>query len=140
MRILVVDDDYATRLQLRTLLSQHGDCDTAPDGEIAFRMFLKGHSESMPYRLVTLDIEMPGEGGHQTLQRIRQWEDTHGIATRDCARILMCTVRGGSKDVFSSFREGCEGYLLKPVGSQNLAEALSELDLPPLQPPEPPPE
>ena len=80
MRVLVVDDDYVSRTKLKALLtSLGGDCDALPDGEMVIKMFEKAHEESVPYDLITMDVEMPGMSGQEVVQKIRESESSNGI-------------------------------------------------------------
>jgi len=130
MRILIVDDDFVSRTKLEALLSAYGDCDTAEDGHQALDMFEQAHDQSSHYDLITMDIDMPGISGHEVLSKIREWEDTHHVYKQgQSARILMSTSLQSRTDIMSSFREGCEGYLKKPVTPEKLAEALAAIDI-----------
>jgi CheY-like chemotaxis protein len=126
MRILVVDDDYVSRTKLKALLSEHGDCDAVPSGEIALSMFHAAHAEQVPYDLVTMDVNMPVMRGQEVVAHIRAREKENPSAPQ--AKILMITAVKGGQDVMSAFREGCEWYLVKPVTPENLSEALAKLD------------
>ncbi len=130
MRILIVDDDYVTRTQAKTLFSQYGDCDTAPDGEIALKLFERAHTEMVAYDLVALDVDMPEMDGKEVLKKIREWEFANNVheSGRE-AKVLMVSAMGDGRTIMSSFRQGCEGYLVKPVTPQRLTEALKEIGL-----------
>lgn len=130
MRILIVDDDYVTRTQLKALLGAYGDCDAAPNGDIAMRLFAAAHEETVPYDLVTMDIDMPDQKGQQVVAELRQWEQWHGLNVSSAqAKVLMVSALKDPKAIMSSFREGCEGYLTKPVTQESLAAALDKLGL-----------
>lgn len=130
MRILIVDDDYVSRTKLKALLSSYGDCDTAPSGKLAFEMFKAAYEEDLPYELITMDVDMPEERGQAIVKKIREWEAAEKIHLRGTeARILMVTVMSAAKEVVSSFRQGCEGYLVKPVTPDKLREALLQIGL-----------
>ena len=130
MRILIVDDDFVSRAKLQALLSQYGDCEVAEDGCQALDMFEQGHDQSANYDLITMDIDMPGMSGHEVLSRIREWEEAHYVYQQGhCAKVLMSTSLQSRTDIVSSFREGCEGYLKKPVTPEKLAEALAAIDI-----------
>lgn len=139
MRALIVDDDYVSRSKLKALLAPYADCDAAPDGPIALQLFQKAHEERCPYDLITLDIDMPGISGQETLQQIRQWEAEHKEAYRHYkeAKVLMVTVRDAPEDIVLSFRDGCEWYLIKPVNGEKLRNALQRLELLPSSNPQP---
>ncbi len=127
MRILVVDDEYVSRTKLKVLLQAYGDVDAAGSGEIALQMVARAREECVPYRLVTMDINMPDMNGQQAVRRIRELEGTEGPASK----ILMVTVTDDSKDIMASFREGAEWYLIKPVTPAKITEALEKLDISP---------
>jgi len=131
MRSLVVDDDLVSRTKLKMLLAPYGDSDGAADGELALKLFEKAHEEGAPYDLITMDINMPGMSGREALQQLREWEKSHDAhLSKAEAKVLMVTVMNTPKDIMSSFREGCEWYLVKPVTPENLKEALDKLELP----------
>jgi two-component system chemotaxis response regulator CheY len=131
MRVLIVDDDYVSRSKVKALLNSHADCDVAPDGDIALRMFVKAHEDLCPYDLITMDIDMPGMNGKEALQKIREWERIHkAYQTETVAKVLMVTVRKAPEDIVVSFREGCEWYLIKPVTPESLRNALARIDFP----------
>jgi len=130
MRALIVDDDYVSRSKLKALLAPYADCDAAPDGPIALQLFQKAHEERCPYDLITLDIDMPGMNGQETLQHIRNWEAEHkAYRNYKKAKVLMVTVRDAPEDIVLSFREGCEWYLIKPVNAEKLRNALQRVAL-----------
>ena len=130
MRILIVDDDFVSRTKLEALLCAYGDCDVAEDGQQALDMFEQAHDQSAGYDLITMDIDMPGMSGHEVLSRIREWEETHEVYKQgQSARVLMSTSLQSRTDIMSSFREGCEGYLKKPVTPEKLEEALAAIDI-----------
>jgi len=130
MRILIVDDDFVSRTKLDALLSEYGNCDVAEDGYQALAMFEQAHGQSAPYGLITMDIAMPGMSGHEVLCKIREWEEAHHIYKQGhTAKILMSTSLQNRTDIMSSFREGCEGYLRKPITPEKLSEALATIGI-----------
>ncbi|MFP4052524.1 MAG: response regulator [Phycisphaerae bacterium] len=128
MRILVVDDEYVSRTKLKALLSGHGDVDAVPDGETALRMFDRARQESVPYALVTMDVNMPDMNGQEVVRRMREIEQG-GDSSVSEAKILMVTVTSNSRDIMSSFREGAEWYIVKPVTPEKISEALEKIAL-----------
>lgn len=67
-RILVVDDDEATRkLFITALRNTEFKVDTAESGETALKM--KQHAD---YDLIFLDFKMPGINGAETLREMRK--------------------------------------------------------------------
>jgi two-component system, chemotaxis family, chemotaxis protein CheY len=129
MRILIVDDDYVSRSKLKAILGLQGDCDCAAGGEIALKMFAAADKELVPYGLVTVDIEMPEMNGQELVTQLRQWEEKHGVALTERAKILMVTIKKELRAVSTSYSEGCDGYLVKPVTPESVAQGLKEIGL-----------
>ena len=130
MRILIVDDDLVARTKLKTLLADCGQCDTAEDGDQAWEIFQKAHKTSEPYDLITMDIDMPGMNGHEVVAKIREWEKQNkAFETSIEAKVLMVTSMQSRTDAITSFREGCECFIRKPIKPDNLAEALEKLKI-----------
>ncbi len=130
MRILTVDDNYVNRVQIKTLLSEYGDVDAVPNGDIAFDIFVAAHNDGVPYSLITMDIDLGGADGREIVAKIRDWEAKMEVFKQDQeAKILMVTVKDSGDDVFSSFNKGCEGYLIKPVTPESLKEQLIKIGL-----------
>jgi putative two-component system response regulator len=66
-KILIVDDEFGPRESLRMILKTRYDCYTVDCGEDA----LKFLQDNPTIDLVTLDLNMPGMGGLETLIRIK---------------------------------------------------------------------
>jgi two-component system chemotaxis response regulator CheY len=129
MRSLVVDDDYISRLKLKNILAEYGDCDAVPTGTLALEMFEAAYKELVPYDLVSTDINMPGMGGLALIRKIRKIEMDYGTRLQNTVKILAVTVKQDSGTVLSSVKEGCEYYLVKPVTPENVSHAIEKLGL-----------
>ena len=129
MRILIVEDDLFGRILLRKLLSQRGDCDMAVNGKEAVDAFHMAWEEGKPYDLICLDILMPVMDGFEALKTIRGYEEERGIFGQQRVKVIMITGRDDSKSVLTSFREGCEGYVVKPVDRESLEKQMKEMGL-----------
>jgi len=79
MRILIAEDDYASRKFLYKFLSAYGECDITIDGIEAVDAFMLALDEGKPYDLVCLDIMMPKLDGTRALKAIRDVEKQRGI-------------------------------------------------------------
>ncbi|HNX20070.1 MAG TPA: response regulator [Acidobacteriota bacterium] len=129
MRILVVDDDFVGREKLKAILAPYGDVDAVPDGEIAVRMVETAHRDGAPYHLATMDVNLPGLSGAGAVAQIRVIEKAKGIAEGCGTKVLMISARADSGAVLSSFRFGCEGYLVKPATPDNVGAALEKMGI-----------
>lgn len=130
MKILVVEDDFVSRTKLHKILSFYGECHTAVNGEEAFAAFTSAHQDQDPYVLITMDIRLPDATGQDVVKQIRNWENEHQVPAQDGeATILMVTALEDSKSVLSSFKDGCEGYLIKPFDKKKIEKELKKLGL-----------
>ncbi len=74
MKILLAEDDFATRKFMASFLAKYGECDVTVDGMEAVDAFLMALEDKEPYDLVCLDIMMPVMDGYQALMGIRNLE------------------------------------------------------------------
>lgn len=125
MRILVIDDDFVSRAKLEALLGRYGAVDTAPDGPSAISLFEKAHAAGYPYFLITVDVEMPGMSGQEVVRWLRDWEQAARPSVHE-AKVLMVSIHD-DHNVWTSFREGCDGYLVKPIQPHDVDSSMSEL-------------
>ncbi len=103
--ILVVDDNEMNRDLLSRRLQRHGyDVVVAVDGQQALELLA-----ARSFVLILLDIEMPGLGGLEVLQIIRQ---THSAAELP---VIMVTARHESHDVVAALNAGANDYVTKPI-------------------------
>ena len=75
MKILIAEDDYASRNSIRNFLKQFGDCDITIDGMEASDAYLMALEDGNPYDLVCLDVMMPVMDGYQALESIDNIHD-----------------------------------------------------------------
>jgi len=127
MRFLIVDDDFVCRKLLHEVLSPHGHCDQAFDGEEAIDAVRLALEDGRPYDLIMLDIMMPKTDGHQALDKIRQMEFEHGIYGSDQVKVVMATALVDAKHCIQSFREGCESYVTKPLRPKQVIQQVRDL-------------
>ena len=129
MRILITEDDFASRRMMQRYLSDYGNCDIAVDGNEAVEAFILSLEQKEPYDLIFLDIMMPRMDGRKALQSIRKIEHEHGIHHLNFVKVIMTTACEDSKNIMGAFREGCEAYLIKPVNRKKVLKEMAKLGL-----------
>lgn len=129
MRILIAEDDFASRKFMLKFLSKYGECDVTVDGMEAVDAFLMAMDAEMPYDLVCLDIMMPVLDGYQALKAIRDIEKDRNIPEDDCAKIIMTTALNEGANVNKAFDLGCVAYAGKPIDQAKFENVLRKLDL-----------
>lgn len=114
IRVLLVDDQALFREGLDTLLSIHKDIHVigqAGNGQEAIDLALRLHPD-----VILMDIQMPILDGIGATRRLKQ-------VLPQC-RVIALTTFDDSETVFDALRAGAVGYLLKDVGSAQLAESI----------------
>lgn len=129
MKILIVEDDFASRKLLGEFLLPYGVCELAANGREGLEAYKSALSEEKPYDLVCLDIMMPEMNGHEVLAAIRDHEKSIGVGGRDSVKILMTTAVTDPKNILKAFNSQCEGYMLKPISRKKLVAQLEALGL-----------
>lgn len=115
-KLLLVDDHAVVRQGLRTLLEQAGYqiAAEAGSGEQAYAAWQQHRPD-----LVLLDLDMPGMGGLETLQRI--------LAQDATARILVFTMYDDTIHAARAIRAGARGYVVKSDDPDILLQAIQQI-------------
>ena len=129
MRILIAEDDFASRKVILKFLSVYGDCDVTVDGMEAIDAFMMALEEDEPYDLICLDIMMPIMDGYQALKNIRDSEREHNVPEDKKAKVIMTTALNEEKNVKKAFELGCTVYCGKPIDMEKLKSTLEAIGL-----------
>jgi two-component system, chemotaxis family, chemotaxis protein CheY len=127
MRILVVDDDFASRMFFKNAVSKYGICDTASDGLEAVKAFQAAYEEKDLYKIIFLDIMMPFLDGMGVLRLIREMEKQKKIDVNSWSKIIMTSALNDKKSLDNAFYLGCDAYLAKPIELQKVIETIEKL-------------
>jgi twitching motility two-component system response regulator PilG len=113
--VLVVDDSATVRAFMRSKLAPFRfDVDYAESGEMAIDM-----AQSKKYTCIFLDIMMPGIDGYEVCKRIKT-----SSATKESA-VVMLSSKSSAFDKFRGNWAGCDSYLSKPVGEDELLATIA---------------
>lgn len=115
--ILVVDDHFAVREGLRSILRREPDLSVtgeAANGVEAVEVFLR----TRPH-VVIMDLRMPVRGGVEATRLIREADPQ--------ARILVLSSFDGDEDIHAALTAGATGYLLKHSSGDQLVPAIRAL-------------
>ena len=114
LKTLIVDDEeefsktLAERFRLRGIPAK-----TAVDGESALNLIEEYHP-----KIVILDVMMPGMGGLEVLQRIKE---QHPLII-----VILLTGRGSTKDGIKGMQLGAADYLMKPIDIDELIQKIKD--------------
>ena len=112
MRILIIEDEPALRIQLAHRLEREGFLvDQASDGDEGLYLL-----REYPYDAALVDLGLPGTPGLEIVRRLR--------AAKDALPLLVLTARGRWQDKVEGLEAGADDYLAKPF---EIAELLARL-------------
>ena len=129
MRVLIAEDDLASRKYILKILEPFGECDVTVNGVEALDAFLLAIDELKPYDLICLDIMMPKADGMKVLKTIRQIEKKNGIKDSERIKIIMLTALNDTETIQDSYDLGCEAFVTKPVDAAGLIKIIKKLEL-----------
>lgn len=128
LKVLIVEDDFTSRLTLQGLLQAYGECHIAVNGKEAIQAFTAAKQSGKGYDLICMDINMPEMDGQTALKTIREIEAREGIFNT-CVRIFMTTTSVDMKTIVASFQAICDAYIVKPIDGNKLKAQLMSFDL-----------
>jgi DNA-binding NarL/FixJ family response regulator len=114
IRVLIADDQAVFRRGLYVILGLEDDIEVvaeADNGEGAVRQ-----AEELVPDVVLMDVRMPRVSGIEAAAQIR-------VAVPS-AKILMLTVSDEEDDLYEAIKSGANGYLLKEVSGEEVADAI----------------
>ena len=122
VRLLLVEDNSINReIEAELLKNQGYAVETACDGLSAYEMMKV--SEPGYYKLVLLDIEMPGMDGYETARAIRRLEDE----TLAKVPIVALSSDVWEEDRQKSLAAGMNAHFPKPVDIEALQELIGDI-------------
>jgi two-component system response regulator RpaA len=115
-RIVVVEDNYATRTMLEHTLELEGYDVVA----LADSSELESHLAVVP-DLVILDVMLPGVDGFTVLRSIRGGDRTRELP------VLMLTALDDADSTWQGWTGGCDYYMNKPFDTDDLLAVVHNL-------------
>ncbi len=119
-RILIVDDNATNRLVLREQLRAWGcQPEEADGGKAALDHLRAAVRAGAPFVMALLDMEMPDMDGIRVGEAVKNDPEIASTV------LMLLTSRGQRGDAIRVNKAGFSGYLIKPVRSSQLREALA---------------
>lgn len=108
IKLLLAEDDENLGLLLREYLQAKGfDATLFPDGDAAFKGFMKDH-----FDICVLDIMMPKKDGFTLAKEIRMVNSE--------IPVIFLTAKNLKDDVIEGFKLGADDYITKPFSMEEL--------------------
>ena len=109
--VLIVDDEFAVRESFRMILKYHYRIYTAPGGDEALRLM-----REQKFHLITLDLNMPGLSGIETLREIRKIDPE--------IPVVIITGFGTRQDLKEANVYGVKDFISKPFNTSQIVELI----------------
>lgn len=127
MKILLAEDDFASRKFMSKILDQYGDADITVNGLEAVDAFLMALDDDERYDLVILDVMMPMLDGYQVLSTIRKFETERNFKPEERTKVIMTTALNEEMNVKKAMEIGCDAYVGKPVNVERFTMLLGKM-------------
>lgn len=109
-KILVVDDISTHLLLIRTILDNEGfDVETTDEPTTVVELLLKDN-----YRLLLLDIMMPGMDGFQVLEEMKLHKELSSVS------VIIISAKTDSWSIKNAMDRGASDYITKPINIEDL--------------------
>jgi len=123
--ILLVEDnpdDIALSMEVFDLLGIKKRVKIAQSGEEALNMLSDKHGDKLKrWKVILLDLNLPGINGTKVLEKIRQNPDTESIP------VVMLTSSNRQEDISASYHGGVNSYVCKPVNFKEFVKLAKTL-------------
>ncbi|MEM7049387.1 MAG: response regulator [Acidobacteriota bacterium] len=120
--ILIVEDDLASRILLREVLTRWGyRCRLAEDGIQALEQLDAAHRDQDPVRLVVLDIQLPRLDGYGVLSSIRSNPRTQPLP------VIAISAFATEEEQVKANAATFDGFIPKPVDMPRLRQEMTWL-------------
>ncbi len=129
MKILIADDEKVSRIKLKLIMQNFGECESVDNGKEAVAMFHNAHQQGTPFSLIMLDLDMPDLDGLQVLSEIIAAETKLGVPKTQKAKVLMVSSFTDEDLVLKCIQSGCDDYIAKPFGIHTIGKKLSKLGI-----------
>lgn len=115
-KVMVVDDNKNFLKLIEKALTKDTDLNvtTASSGEDAIYHFKNSLLTGSPFRLILMDIVMPGIGGIDALKKIREIEKERKTPRSAQVEVAMISANDDRKTMLDSHGAGCNRYIVKP--------------------------
>lgn len=114
IRVLVADDQALFRRGLFVVLGTEADIEVVAEAENGEEAVARAADQAPD--VVLMDVRMPRVSGIEAARQIRELLPS--------TRILMLTVSDEEDDLYEAIKAGANGYLLKEISVEEVAEAI----------------
>ena len=114
VRVLIADDHALFRRGLIMVLESEPDIEVVAEAQDGTEVIAKTE-EFMP-DVVLMDVRMPKQNGIEAARAIREMVPS--------VKIVMLTVSDEEDDLFDAIKAGANGYLLKEISIEEVADAI----------------
>jgi DNA-binding NarL/FixJ family response regulator len=114
IRVLIADDHALFRRGLSMVLESEPDIEVVAEAQDGLEVIAK--AEEIVPDVLLMDVRMPKLNGIEATRAIRE--------SVPSAKIVMLTVSDEEDDLFDAIKAGANGYLLKEISIEEVADAI----------------
>ena len=114
--ILIIEDSHDVVYYLRSILQEHYQISTAPNGKVGFEKA----TQLVPHLILT-DVMMPEQNGFELCAKLKQQPLTSHIP------IIMLTAKADPDSKLVGLKKGADDYLSKPFMKAELLTRIAQL-------------
>ncbi len=127
LSVLVAEDNEINALLIRSLLTRLGHHPViTTDGEQALESWVAADTAGAPYDLILMDVQMPKLDGIEATKQIRAREAARSLRHTP---VIALTANTLVDDRYACFEAGMDGFLVKPLDRDKLADALASVGI-----------
>jgi signal transduction histidine kinase len=124
LRVLLAEDNLVNQKLACLMLNKAGvEVEVSGSGREAVEKYT---ADPRHYRLILMDVQMPGMDGLQATRAIRGWEGKQGVLGRDRVPIIAMTAQAVEGDREKCIEAGMDDYISKPVKKETLLGKIRE--------------
>lgn len=117
IRIMIVDDHFATRLGLTFPINNESDMKVVAEAGTGARA-IECYRQHKP-DVVLMDYHLPDQTGVEAMKAIR--------AEFPDAKVMLLTIRDGEEDIYRAVTAGARGYMTKSSECEDVLKAIRRI-------------
>lgn len=129
LRVLVAEDMPMNQIVIKAMIEELGHAVDCVDNGVqmvnSLTRSLEASGAQAAYDVVLADLELPGCDGIEAIRRTREAEVRAGVPPHNRIPIVVLTASGSSDEARKVKEAGGDGFLVKPIEPEQLAEAFN---------------
>jgi len=126
MKILIVEDEYTSRMIIKSSLEKYGTCSIKANGTDTLKTIREAYQKNEPFDLICMDINLPDINGLKLVEKIRTIEINKDIPVEKQTKIFIITGHANKDAIKEASELKCNEFIVKPISEQKLKECIEK--------------